>query len=196
LQALADFLMGHLYMVILVIGLIYAMFFRKSPLERPPQNRPPRRPANRMPDFGGSPMFPAPRPPRRTEDPAGGRPDDDAGLPQPAAAWSEPKPVAAPAPSHPSRPEWADRPFGLAVEPEADNPARSGEALLAYEKPTAAQAAAAVRPAPPAEAAPVPETAGLAADEPRSMLSRDDLARAIVWAEVLGPPRARRPYRR
>jgi len=45
------------------------------------------------------------------------------------------------------------------------------------------------------EAAPL-EPAFAKASQTAESLSRDDLARAVMWAEILGPPRARKPHRR
>ncbi|MBO9597115.1 MAG: hypothetical protein J7559_04730 [Cohnella sp.] len=47
----------------------------------------------------------------------------------------------------------------------------------------------------PPEATPL-EPAYAKAPKPSASLSRDELARAVMWAEILGPPRARKPHRR
>lgn len=45
------------------------------------------------------------------------------------------------------------------------------------------------------EAAPL-EPSFANAPQTAQSLSRDELARAVMWAEILGPPRARKPHRR
>ncbi|WP_276355987.1 hypothetical protein [Cohnella caldifontis] len=239
MQAVIDFVMGHLYLVIVVIGLIYTMFFRKSPLEKPPQNRPPNRPANRMPDFGGSPVFPVPRQPRQTAAPPADRiPEGSAGQPMPPVERREPQPeYARPVPSsertprpawaesaeertprpawaEPSEegssrpawasptlpsapgPAWASHPYDRSAEPGSENPYRSGTGIQPHAEPETVQVTAPVRPVSSARATPVPATAVPSAEETHGALTRDDLTRAIVWTEILGPPRARKPFRR
>jgi hypothetical protein len=72
-------------------------------------------------------------------------------------------------------------------------------------RPVAAVSAAAAGTGRRSAAAPsglpvrAPATAGGAAEAtPASDWTADgaDLAKAVIWAEVLGPPRAKRPYRR
>ncbi|WP_027088284.1 hypothetical protein [Cohnella panacarvi] len=42
----------------------------------------------------------------------------------------------------------------------------------------------------------LPERTYAKSPHPSESLSRDELARAVMWAEILGPPRARKPHRR
>lgn len=162
MEELISFLLKNFYVVIVIVGLIYSMFFRKSPLEKPPANRPNPRPVNRMPDFGGSPAFP-PKP-RRAE---------------------EPIPVEKPRPSVQEEPRPQRQTVYRSPEaaaPVSAEPARDRRALEPAPAPT---------PAPALVAAPA-----MQAEETQDSRIREDMARAVVWAEILGPPRARRPFRR
>ena len=52
MEQLISFVTHNFFVVIIVVGLIYQLFFRKSPLERQ---------RNRMPDFGGDGQHHPPR---------------------------------------------------------------------------------------------------------------------------------------
>ncbi|TJY43427.1 hypothetical protein E5161_05955 [Cohnella pontilimi] len=159
MEQLISFLMDHFFIVVIVIGLIYTMFFRKSPLEN--------RPSNRMPDFGSGGGPGLPQRPRQPGWPAGRQ----------QAEHERPRPVER---RHPAaepaavRPSWAD------AVPEA--------APVVSVTIPAAPSIAAVPPSPSPAEAPQESAEGA--------LRRDDLTRAVIWAEILGPPRSRRPYRR
>ncbi|MBW5444887.1 hypothetical protein GE107_02260 [Cohnella sp. CFH 77786] len=225
MEELISFLLKNFYIVIIIVGLIYTMFIRKSPLEKPPANRPASRPGNRMPDFGGSPMFP-PKP--RSED---GRPADRRGA-QPverreprSVERTDPRPefreAGRPGESKETRPDYrVGRPveygdpqpeYGAPSrksentnpQPEYGEPARPIHRLPAAESDSSAAAGKPSRQG--TAAAGLASTAGLAAvpspaltviDEGSDVLTREDLTRAIVWAEILGPPRSRRPFRK
>ena len=238
MERLLEFVFGNFYFFILLIGLIYVMFFRKSPLEKPenrpgrqapdrrPYGRPHRRPGDiypphlpgggfpagrpsgrmegpfapgeRMPDFGGPPLFPM-EPPRR---PAAGPVilDDEEARPMPAGP-ARPRPVLwepdadphsempfpYPAPVRPGRPSAPEEPeSGEGPQPE---PAWKPEGSAFWQETFAPASNAASKTA-------------VAANAPREeraapfSLPRDELARAFVWSEILGPPRARRPFRK
>ncbi|MCD9022992.1 hypothetical protein [Cohnella silvisoli] len=174
MEQLISFVMKNLGIVIFVIGIIYALFFRKSPLERPP---------NRMPDFGGGGQ-------QRRRGPGESRP--------PVAPTSQPEPVEArfPAPQRQTPPPAPrQQPVRLETrlpEPRSEiNPTSSytfveTEDMYAIE----AQPKRAARSQTKATAS----SHSMRSDAP--LLARDDLKRAVLWAEILGPPRARRPYRR
>lgn len=219
MERILDFLMSNIYFVIIVIGLIYTMFFRKSPLERPPQqrphHRPPSRPTNRMPDFGGSPVFPPKpqRPPasadtmprdrggslpveRREPRPEfAGPPPVERREPRPEFAW--PPPVkepgsewAGPPPVNEPHPVYAGARPVVSVD---SRPESTGSFAASY----LAQSSGPGRQSMPIRD--IPESATdsqYGAAETRIPLSRDELTRAVLWAEILGPPRARRPFRR
>lgn len=194
MERLIEFLLSNFYYVIIVIGLVYTMFFRKSPLERPPENRPaPRpqnpqqrptaRPSDRMPDFGGAPMFP-PKP-----RPAPAQPVERKGPPPverraPEVERQGPAPVDRREP----RPDIAipSQPVYRSPDPIREpSPGRSSDSA---DFPPIERA--------PASTAPSAAISAAALEDSAPRLSRDDLTRAIVWAEILGPPRARRPYGR
>ena len=143
MEQLITFLTSNFQFVIVIIGIAYFLFFRKSPLEK--------RTTNRMPDFGGEAR-------RRPE-----RPD------QPPQA---------------ARPER---------EPE---PAR--RAYFADESPSTASSEEPEEFVSPVLSAAVSKRTNLRASgrEAGVGLDREDLARAVLWSEILGRPRARKPYRR
>ncbi len=173
MEQLLDFIFSNFYFVLILIGLFYTMFFRKSPLEKP-ENRPGSRPANRpnrpgragrMPDFGGSPVFP-PKPARTREQTP---PEIEQPLPverrEPRAEYGEPVPI----------PEYT-----LPDEPEPQTGLVQAADLSSRTD----------RRVQPSAASPAVEKSG------GGTFTRDELTRAVVWAEIIGPPRARRPYRR
>ncbi len=164
MEQLISFLIHNFYFVIVAVGIIYSLFFRKSPLER--------RPPNRMPDFGGG----GKRLPRRPGEPGASVPTTS--LPEPAEA-----PLRAPRRQTP-----------LSVARPQQQPVRAETRLM--------ETTSAPLPVPVAASSksrstliPTPSASTAAGTEVRT-ISREDLTRAVVWAEILGPPRARRPYRR
>ncbi len=162
MEQLISFVMDNLGIVVIVVGIIYAMFFRKSPLERPP---------NRMPDFGGGGQ-------RRPGQPGEGRP--------PVAQSTRPAPEEPRFPP-PQRqelpPVTRQQPVRVETREPGPKPASPRPVALAYgemdERPTGEERTSQVTERVGAE-----------------VLNRDDLSRAVMWAEILGPPRARRPHRR
>jgi len=156
LEKLIQFLMSNFYFVIIVIGLVYSLFFRKSPLER--------KPPNRMPDFGGGGQLPRPqRPPGQAEQPMS-RPQQPRPRPaEPAAA----KQLARPAAIQPSD-DYRSELMAQAIAGEPDAISRSADGA----------------------------DGGRSSGERPADLSGDDLTKAVMWAEILGPPRARRPHGR
>lgn len=159
MEQLARFVMDNFFIVVVAVGIIYSLFFRKSPLEKP---------RNRMPDFGGG---------QGQRRPPGAPPQRGVPMrprPEPAqASRPTPRPPAAPEPERtlPSTPD----PYEPAIaEPRRD---------------------AAPRPVPAAASRVAPTASGTAS--PRGDVpTREELERAVVWAEILGPPRARRPHGR
>ncbi|MBN2983306.1 hypothetical protein [Cohnella algarum] len=188
MDRLIDFVFNNIHFIVIVVGIIYAMFFRKSPLEKNPPGR--------MPDFGGGsgrprqmqPPRPRPQPqqpPRQArEETAGHRPPPAPPLERaPAAVPAEPprQPAAFPAASEAPR----------APERQAE-PAAISDALPAKEVLRDRPAAAALKAAASASMAQRQE--GVPGNRPE--LSREELKRAIVWSEILGQPRSRKAYRR
>ncbi|MBB6636226.1 hypothetical protein [Cohnella thailandensis] len=198
MERLIEFLLGNIYYVVVVVGLIYAMFFRKSPDDA-------KRP-NRMPDFGGGgqrrerPQGPPQRPRRPGEAPAGTKPQG-----RPAARPEREEPRGglpgrqdAPAPARTAEPAYepAPRPAASPFEaPAYGEPAPAVPAALAAAHASQARADG---PSPFAEERPAASSASpvYAPSAGGLQPSREDLARAIVWSEILGPPRARKPFRR
>lgn len=190
MERLIEFLLNNFYFVIVAVGLIYGMFFRKSPEEG-------KRP-NRMPDFGGGgdrkggpAQTPPPRP-RRPSEASGER----RSAPRPAARteleeprYGLPSKPEAPAPVRTAEP-------ALASSPDVADPWGDAEPVRAAESGALERSLAATRAAHTAPKAAPPDGSVYAAPAADLQPTRDDLARAIVWSEILGPPRARKPYRR
>ena len=186
MEQLILFFMKNPFILLIILWLLYTMFFRKSPIEKPqgprpghgqgqgprPGRRPAGQQANRMPDFGGTPVF-APKPRQSTMRPEPPRMEPDYGSP------FEPMPPAAP-----PRNVWAPPAPKIAPpsEPVVTQPKRA-------EPPRAVAQLRAVTPSAPVSISST--DAGMKAE-----LTPDDLAQAVIWAEILGPPRAMRPYRR
>jgi len=146
LDELVTFLFKNFQFVIIVIGIVYYLFFRKSPLER--------RSPNRMPDFGGEMQGNRQQPARPL--PASVRPD------------------------RPYDPERRSAPAPIDAEPQR---------VRAPESETN----------PHTDDAPAEQAHVVRSNTPRAasrVLERQDLARAVLWSEILGRPRARKPYRR
>lgn len=169
MEQLISFLLHNFYFVIIVVGIIYSMFFRKSPLERPP---------NRMPDFGGGGQ-------RRPRRPGEIRPP----VAQPSR--TEPGDNPFPAPQRQS-PSSAPQQLQTRVKDSQPNPSPIKVSDVGTEESRMDESQrkriAVVQPAAKGPSRP---------DRSRSpALGKEDLASAVLWAEILGPPRARRPYRR
>jgi hypothetical protein len=149
-EKLISFVMNNFFIVVIVLGIIYSLFFRKSPLERRP---------NRMPDFGG-----------------GGGPSRT-GESSPPNARNTRSPDA--------------------VESGLPGSGRQTSSTLLMQQPLSQ-----ADPKPTQRSSVSQSNADARAPRITSDqygaegLTRDDLSRAVVWAEILGPPRARRPHRR
>ncbi|MFC5703660.1 hypothetical protein ACFPVX_20435 [Cohnella faecalis] len=162
IEKLFSFLLGHIYIVVVVIGFIYSIFFRKSPIEK--------KPPNRMPDFGGGGSM-LPQRPKRQTSPAG----------MPSAESSRPfsqQTASSDVRSLAERSEQSQASSAAFGSNSNDGESRY-VALSAAGTP-------AVKAAVPIESS----------SEVPSVLTRTDMRRAIVWAEIIGPPRARKPFRR
>jgi len=169
LENLISFFVHNPFILIIVVGLLYSMFFRKSPIEKRPGGRPTQSPSNRMPNFGGSPVF-APKPPQ------GGAPvhRDITGRATGFPPEESPQPV--------SLPRFDSPTYALPVQ---------SETALRHAQETARPVQ---RQAPQARQAPKSGQAAAAQIDTKVALTPDDLARAVIWAEIIGQPRARRPY--
>lgn len=173
---LIAFVMDNFYVVLIIVGVIYSLFFRKSPIERPP---------NRMPDFGG-----------------GGR--------QRTGKSGEFKPNAE------ARTIGNKFPAPEVHQNASQGPAEQSSRIETHQrelKPNQnevgvhALLGASMERLDEGSAKPVRRSQGSGGNQQRlpqpqqnktseAALSRDELSRAIMWAEILGPPRAKRPHRR
>ncbi|MFB9280055.1 hypothetical protein [Cohnella cellulosilytica] len=155
MEQLVTFLTSNFQFVIVIVGILYFLFFRKSPLEK--------RPPNRMPDFGGEAQH------RRPERP--GRP-----LPQsqPQQQTARTRPVAVP---QPERSAYSAAERGVFATPDAGGMEELESPI--FQEPTMKRAGALN-----------------GGRETRTALQQRDLAKAVLWSEILGRPRAHKPYRR
>lgn len=201
--ALIEFLFSNIYLVIIVLALLSSIFGRLG------------KGGGRMPDFGGgtdsgrplrrdAPGVPpsrrmAPGGPYRSGDAPGGprRSGDTPGGPEPARPaemprhpdagggtfpreWMPGRPLDAPgrevaaSAAVPSEPPAASRPAPAAPSDSAADPSTARSAAVSRVAPALQVERASVRPA----------------DDP------GDLRKAIIWTEILGPPRALKPYGR
>lgn len=180
---LISFLIENIYVVVVVLGILYTIFFRTSPIEK--------RPPNRMPDFGGgSPLGIPKRTARQQQGPVTGpvaRPDGPS-----RSAGGQPEDVPKREHTPTERPQRENFPAseGTSFErPQSETyaasprtyvaPDRGGAGFTGFEEPSTSGDNGS-------------RLTGANALSP----ARDELARAIVWAEVLGPPRAKKPFRR
>jgi len=154
LEQLISLLTHNIQFVLVILGILYYLFFRKSPAER--------RPPNRMPDFGEN----------------GGNAHRAPGNPAPRTEESRER-----------RPE--PRIFRETANPAPE--ARVYEAVAASpEGPSVA--------APGMRRAQRPPEPYLTAETPVAVGTRrpgrEEMAKAVLWSEIIGPPRAKRPFRR
>jgi hypothetical protein len=164
-EQLISFVMDNFYIVIIVLGIVYSLFFRKSPLERPP---------NRMPDFGGGGR---PRPDQRPS-------SADSRSPASERQTSAPVPV--------EQPEWIETRQQEQMPIERGTPIHApARADIGYVDDVLARPARSTQ-----EKVIVQQSQKTKMRFGAEALTHDDLSRAVMWAEILGPPRARRPHRR
>ncbi|MFC5405117.1 hypothetical protein [Cohnella soli] len=193
MEQLISFLTHNFYFVFIVIGIIYSMFFRKSPLERP---------RNRMPDFGSGGAHSAPARPRP---PAQHGEQTQASQPRPYAQHGEQTQASQPRPyaqhgertqaSQP-RPHAQHRGQAQASQPPAPRQQPRPERVSSPADVYVSQSLPAVKPVAASESQPVSQVRlqQQRATSSAGAFSRQDMKRAIVWAEIVGPPRARKPY--
>ncbi|MCC3372796.1 hypothetical protein [Cohnella sp. REN36] len=198
---LIELLLRNWPILLVVLGFLVSVL-RKSPLEKPRRPGTPARPAGRMPDFGGG-GFPRPQQreaekPRRTV-PDGPGPLTDGRAPQPE---TRPSASGFPAPPVYRLPDEAREDAGFPA-PSASPPASASKARETGEGIGARAAAETYRrPGPGLASRSFTPQDGLTASVPEqgaiggAPLTQDDLARAVMWAEILGPPRSRKPHRR
>lgn len=202
MEQLIGFLLGNFHFVLVGIGILY-MLLRKSPLEKPPSGRPGSGQSGRMPDFGGGGL---PRPMR------------PAGEPKPAPRRAQQPVQRHEGPGAHDRP-WPPQASGEAGGRETAAARSAGERQVVYRSPGSPPPAAVPwdgegesggEGVPSASAAQsaredaayhAATSRSLPAQQPqagtaRQRPKRSELAQAVVWAEILGPPRSRKPHRR
>ncbi|CAM4264633.1 hypothetical protein [Paenibacillus tarimensis] len=170
IENLIYFLLDNIFIVLVIGGFLLSLFGKKA------------KAPSRMPDFGGQgrPLHQPDNQPgqlRETETRSASQSSEQKRESRPPT----PEPI-------PSR-EGSRSPFGGgsgSLSAEGASPGWYGEG-----SPAQARAArpAPVRPARISPARPSDEAEVLRTDA-------DELRRAVIWAEVLGPPRAKRPYHR
>ncbi|GIP39609.1 hypothetical protein J31TS4_28890 [Paenibacillus sp. J31TS4] len=192
-MAIIEFLLRHYYLLFIVFVLFSMLKPRKD--EQQGKGRPGRPPSS-MPPFGQGPGRTLAR---RGDAPRQAAPQGEA---RRAAGDS-----GTDRPAHAERPAAAERP-----EPADDGrwSELSGRSWAEEERRAAgAMPAEGSRPAAPARPRPAAAAGsdharqrplGAAPEAPfsgdRPVPSAEDARRGLMWAEVLGPPRARRPHRR
>lgn len=177
MNAILSFLAENIFVVVLVIGFVLSLL-RKASGSLP-----------RMPDFGGGgpggPGLPVPRkhaagparPARGTPEPAGAQRPGNGGL-----ARTSPFPTA-------QRSDREMQRFGETAGREGES---GGEGVsLEYESARPGR-----QELPPAGMDAAAPAEGLRAAANLHAPEGDELRRAVLWAEILGPPRAKRPLRR
>ncbi|QJC52556.1 hypothetical protein HGI30_13935 [Paenibacillus albicereus] len=207
IQLLINFLLDNIFFVFLIVGAIWSVLGKlfKSATQQQP-GRPASRPPGRMPDFGGggldrrpSPPVPSPlqkpeaesapsrteavRPPAVRQDQAGPR----GRTAQPGRIRTiEPEPEGTSGGEGQSL-EWQEEaarsPFGRYETTQAPDRTDDSSPNEFWER-SASAAIAESRPSAPSASRLQPPRAG--------SVSGDDLRQAVLWAEILGPPRSRR----
>ncbi|MGN7454948.1 hypothetical protein ACTHPH_09050 [Paenibacillus pasadenensis] len=210
IQLLINFLLDHIFFVFIIAGAIWSVLgklFKSASQQQP--GRPASRPPGRMPDFGGGgldprPQRPVPAPPSRSErEPAPRRAET---VRPPAVRQDQAGPMGRTAEHGRSpfeaEPEGTSGGEGRSLEwreEPARSPFRPPERRMAMERPagedpgefwekSASDAIAESLPSHPAAVGSKLPRAG--------SVSGDDLRQAVLWAEILGPPRSRGGGRR
>lgn len=164
MQAIIDFLMGNIVFVVIVIGFVISLFSKLGKPQNQPQ--PPGKRMNPMPPFGGG---------------------------DPARPWRDPS-----RPARPLEPRNAPVPSPF----QTATPARDERTVPAEEErdivmPIPTAPSAATRP----ESLLMPDSIGsekmtVASDTSASQrkVTNQELVQGVIWSEILGPPRAKKPY--
>ncbi|WEK53058.1 MAG: hypothetical protein P0Y55_10660 [Candidatus Cohnella colombiensis] len=160
MEQLISFITNNIVFVVIAIGLIYRLFFRKSPLEG---QRP-----NRMPDYSGQ-NSPIPSHPTQTH----------------------PSQTHQPQQTQRSKKPPAPREQTIRTDVRHERPHPERVTLIPTTEVEDAYTLAEHRESGDKERSHVGQSQASV-----GRLRQEDLARAVMWAEILGPPRARRPHRR
>ncbi|WP_052703054.1 hypothetical protein [Paenibacillus beijingensis] len=206
LSSLISFLLEHIYIVIVIVGAIVSIISKSFKNTDGAPGR------NRMPDFGGGGPLPRTGTPSRKQPaarPAADQPGTD------AAGRREHQPDIRTASSFeedddPARSGGREYGAGESEEGRSAEMPETAPGRVAWEAMDDAYAdrnesgpkapsrlAAAMADANPA-GYPVPppaEPTGRESGSPES-IDGGEMRRAVLWAEILGPPRAKRPFRR
>ncbi|MFC4305581.1 hypothetical protein [Cohnella boryungensis] len=159
MEDLISFLANNFHIVLIVIGVIYSIFFRKRPLDG--------KPPKQMPEYGQGQA-----PQWEDASPADSYPEHASG-----GGWDQfPEPTPAPGYAPDSLP--ASVMTNNVTTGALPSSSRKPPAFVQADSPLQVQAA--------------PRSASSST----SRLRRDELARAVLWSEILGKPRARKPFRR
>lgn len=161
-----EFLLNNIFIVVIIVGFLASLFRKAGAAKKQP---------GRMPDFGGGGIL------RRQA------PDSDSGTrsDEPRTAQTEYAPIYR---SQDSQPARTSESRTIRQESGKEEPPASG--ITAMER--SLQRAAAQKAKAGSAAASGHGSKSPAAEK----VSSDDLRKAVIWAEVLGPPRAKRPYRK
>lgn len=161
-----EFLMNNIFIVVIIIGALASLFGKAGSKKKP----------GRMPDFGGGGL-------PRTLFPQAS--DREPNLDRPLAERTESQPAYRTRPEqerhYSANPAQASR--------DAETPAgtlRTPALELAIQRAGTGKAKA----PDAAERKPGAQSAIAAS------VRADDIRKAVIWAEILGPPRSKRPYRK
>jgi DNA-binding transcriptional regulator YdaS (Cro superfamily) len=161
-----EFLMNNIFIVVIIFGALASLFGKASSKKKPGQ----------MPDFGGGGLL-------RTLFPQAG--EREPSLDRPLQERSEGQPVYR-TDSEPQRQHSANSSQLSRETDEAAGASQIASLQRSLERASAAKAKAQV--------AAERKTAGQSAVP--TTVQADDLRKAVIWAEILGPPRSKRPYRK
>lgn len=164
-----EFLLNNIFIVVIIFGALASLFGKAGSKKKPSQ----------MPNFGGGglPRIPSPMTDERTH-----REE------RPLQERTDVQPLYRSA-SEQER-QQAKMSGPLAGSQEVGNAYSTSQAASRERSPQIVVAANVTKEAQGASAAPVNKSFSATA------VQANDLRRAVVWAEILGPPRSKRPYRR
>lgn len=213
MEQLIHFLLGNIHFVIVILGILF-MLLRKSPLEKPPGGKPGGGSSGRMPDFGGGGGLPRPMRPASEPKPAPRPTSAQQPVQRREGPTASEKRRQTPTVSLPARPQGAEAADGRGAvalhgdrqvvyrSPGSPAPAPVpwlGEGESGGEGVPSAAAAQSAREDAAYHAAssePLQVTSQPQASNDSGRPKHGELARAVMWAEILGPPRSRKPFRR
>lgn len=168
MESLIAFLLDNIFIVIVALGFLMSLFGKS------------RQRGGRMPDFGGGPMQAGPgRGGARRAEPA---------------EETVAEPSYAPAPA--SRPYAGQRMEEARQWQADDRMSSSGAYASSSPGPASASRPGRFERTGRSQQAPQGARTQTAASAVPSRIDADDLRQAVLWAEILGPPRARKPHGR